>query len=760
MTSARADRLAVLALLAVPALVLGRALLPGRVLSPADLLVAAPLWGDAVAAANPLLADVAFMFHPWLVYAAEAIRSGRFPLWNPYAFTGVPFFANPQTALLFPLHGLAYVLPVPPALALIAILKLALAGLGTYWCVRQLAVAPGPSLVAALAFALNGVLIVWLQWSLGSAIAVLPWLIALTERLRACTDGRTVAGLALAVAILIFAGYPQAVALGVAASGAWLAARARGAAAPGRFVIGWLGGWSLGVALGAVQWVPFLEYLRESAVLAYRREWMWHPTLPPRAAVTLLMPHYYGSPAWGDFWGPVNFNEIAVTAGVVPLVSAPVALAAGWSRPGVRLCAGLALLVGGLLYTPAGAWLGALPALALVIPTRLAIFVPLALSVLTALGLQAAVDAPSRVRRVASLALRLTCTALALAAWLLVLDDAPGLAGRAVRFSPAAHALAFLALLTGAALVVLALLAQGPRARHWIALATLQVVSALPLAVTANPVIDAGRFYPPPPPTIQALRAELARTSGRVLVASGSVTNLGTIFRLPDVGGHDGMTPRRLEELADPHGSLDALASGPFHVSVAPGSTVARLLGIRAVLRAPDAPGVPATQAGPRVEWISDAQPRAFLVARARDCLSDAETLRLLHANAIDPRAEVVLAGCGLADDGAEASASPGSAEIVEDGAERVRVRTRAAVAAYLVLTDLWAPGWVARIDGEPRPLARANHAFRAVRVPPGEHTVEFLYEPDSLRWGLGLSLAALAVTVALGVGVRARRGA
>ena len=240
---------------------------------------------------------------------------------------------------------------------------------------------------------------------------------------------------------------------------------------------------------------------------------------------------------------------------------------------------------------------------------------------------------------------------LALAAWLLVLDDAPGLAGRAVRFSPAAHALAFLALLTGAALVVLALLAQGPRARHWIALATLQVVSALPLAVTANPVIDAGRFYPPPPPTIQALRAELARTSGRVLVASGSVTNLGTIFRLPDVGGHDGMTPRRLEELADPHGSLDALASGPFHVSVAPGSTVARLLGIRAGLRAPDAPGVPATQAGPRVEWISDAQPRAFLVARARDCLSDAETLRLLHANAIDPRAEVVLAGCGLADD-------------------------------------------------------------------------------------------------------------
>src|SRR2546428_8612960 len=142
------------------------ALWPGRVLSPADILMTFPPWASlapGLLAANPLQSDVAFMFDPWLIYAGRAVASGHFPLWNPYAFAGAPFFANPQTALLFPLTWLAYVLPATLAITLIMVLKLSVAGVGLYAFLPLLAVRPLISAVGAVSFMLHGALVVWLR---------------------------------------------------------------------------------------------------------------------------------------------------------------------------------------------------------------------------------------------------------------------------------------------------------------------------------------------------------------------------------------------------------------------------------------------------------------------------------------------------------------------------------------------------------------------------------------------------------------------
>ena len=36
------------------------------------------------------------------VLLVESVKNGDFPLWNPYQFSGHPFFANPQNAVLIP----------------------------------------------------------------------------------------------------------------------------------------------------------------------------------------------------------------------------------------------------------------------------------------------------------------------------------------------------------------------------------------------------------------------------------------------------------------------------------------------------------------------------------------------------------------------------------------------------------------------------------------------------------------------------------
>ena len=85
-------------------------------------------------------------------------------------------------------------------------------------------------------------------------------------------------------------------------------------------------------------------------------------------------------------------------------------------------------------------------------------------------------------------------------------------------------------------------------------------------------------------------------------------------------------------------------------------------------------------------------------------------------------------------------------ARIMVDEPARVVVSASTGAPAWLVLTDTWFPGWRARLDGADVAVQRADHAFRAVALPPGRHEVEFAFTPRGLRPGVAISLAALAI--------------
>ncbi len=65
-----------------------------------------------------------------------------------------------------------------------------------------------------------------------------------------------------------------------------------------------------------------------------------------------------------------------------------------------------------------------------------------------------------------------------------------------------------------------------------------------------------------------------------------------------------------------------------------------------------------------------------------------------------------------------------------------------------LVLRDQYYPGWHCKIDKTEVPILKANLFNRAVPVPSGKHSIEFVFDPDSLRVGLALSLMGLLLAV------------
>ena len=88
---------------------------------------------------------------------------------------------------------------------------------------------------------------------------------------------------------------------------------------------------------------------------------------------------------------------------------------------------------------------------------------------------------------------------------------------------------------------------------------------------------------------------------------------------------------------------------------------------------------------------------------------------------------------------------------------ESVVVDVHTAVAGYLRLADPTDSGWRATIDGNATPLYVADHALRAVFVPPGQHRIEFSYSMPHVRYPAWVSLVAVALVLGLATARRRR---
>ena len=89
-----------------------------------------------------------------------------------------------------------------------------------------------------------------------------------------------------------------------------------------------------------------------------------------------------------------------------------------------------------------------------------------------------------------------------------------------------------------------------------------------------------------------------------------------------------------------------------------------------------------------------------------------------------------------------------GEVKITSYEAERVVMTVTARRNAMLVLADSYFPGWQARLDGRETPMYRADYRFRAIYVPVGAHTIEFIYTSRPFLIGTAISLAVAAGAV------------
>ncbi|MGD2216664.1 MAG: YfhO family protein [Gemmatimonadales bacterium] len=717
---------------------------------------------------------------------AEMVRSGTFPLWNPYIYGGLPFVDAMHGDIFYPTTILSFIMPAHRAMGWKIVLHVFLAGVVTYGWLRHLKISRPIATWGGVAYMMAPVLVTLVFPGHDGKLfvtALAPLALWVTDWSITRGGAWRFATLALTVALLIFTAHMQLAYFttwGLAILAAYRLVQARRSGETTGRVVRRFGGFAVAgvigaLAIGAVQlWTP-VTYLtqysqrvakttgaEEATGYAYSTSWSLHP----EEVFALVVPEFVGVNMSTDegrvatYWGRNPFKLNHEYAGLIPLLLLPLAFLVGRRRGEAWLFAGLAAV--SLIYAVGATtplfrlfyWL--MPGVRQFrAPSSIMFIFAIAVITAAALGLEGAKqgegegDWSERARKITRY-LWGACGALLVLAVLgatgVLTDLWVSLLYRGIEPAKAAAlesnlpnierglwlSVLFAALTAGA--WQLRTLGKVPEAAFVGALVILSVFDLARVDTRYVRVIDANLIYPRDDVTEFLLRQQSYGVPFRVLRLPNTMqgSNHFAFYGIEQVAGHHGNELGRYLDLT----GGQRLFSG----------RILQLLNVRYLVSGAQASiaGLPEAYRGRTgfVYELPGGLPRAYLVT-SFEVLPDSLALPRLEDPAFDPSRTVILERAPDLSVRAEAT---GRVEWVEREVNVQTLQVETSGPALLVVSDNYYPAWTATIDGESTPVLRANLTLRAVRVPTGTHEVRFEYRSPMLR-------AALWTTLVSGLG-------
>lgn len=729
--------------------------------------------------------DTGRLYYPVKLFIAQQVRAGHLPLWDPLTECGVSLLGQVTPALLHPATLLYLVFPFDLAFKLNHLLGPLLAGIGTYRLSRRLGASDWASLAGAIAYAGCGYVVSVTGSNLPYAIGAgsVPIAVEAVIGFVEAPSVRRLAWAGAAVALIAYAGEPQAMLIAGLLSGAWALAlgwpEPRRAARNLALVAGC---GALAIAFSAPAVFPAIVELRHSSrgdPLTDRERAVFanHPLrlaglLVPRAfddAPEALEEEQTVSSTYTEYFteGNAAFADSIVIGAPALLLAA----AGAFSRK-----RGAFLFAGGVVLALAstGHALGIDRALFALVPLsglfrfaeKLTAPASLLFALAAALGVDHALAGSRRATmRLGIAALLLSGVAAVLA--LIIGRNAPRLAPMLTAYGKT-HALLFatafwrearLGLFDCAGLaLVLAVVALW----RWYRQVPFTGMAAICCAASVFASCG-GLLYTAPLRLVRGpfelatlLHARAGASPGRWrlfvndkdppkllgLAPRAAVSASTARALLPQynaVAGIEGVSP--YFTASDP-GFVRGILASP--------RTYFNLFGVRFVVDMP-ASFTPRTarernfhRVGPF--WVGEyaVYPRAFVVSRAVRVGSIDEGVARISEPGFDVRREAVMRGEALPE-AIEGMASPGEWERLAPE----RMVARAQGPGLLVVGEHFDPGWRATIDGRPARVVEADLAALGVVLPDSAATVELRFVPVGLWAGLALFLFAAAALAA-----------
>jgi hypothetical protein len=647
------------------------------------------------------------------------------PFWRADQLSGGPAFTSPNALYTYPLHGLFYLFPPVAVMGLTIWLHLVAGAFVFYWVGQSLGLGRWPRLLMAAAalFNFKVLMAVYAGWlSVLPSLTFLPLLFAVFFRLAKCPSPKSAIALAAVGGLCLHAGHIQFVYY----SGVFLVAYAlvalghswrAGHYAEMRRTAGWLTvSGVLAFGMAAYILVPLVaEMPLVSRGLASKEFFFSFHSLGWRHLLTFFYPEALGSPLDGSYPGIELWEDVAYF-GLLPLLLAFLGGILGWRRSPTRfLVVSFAASVLISLDTPLVRFLyDFFPGFQTFrLPGRMLFLAACFGIALAGIGLE---ELLARLRVEARQPWRSTLAAVTMI--LVIVGEGTFYAYRYLDTmilqadaAPATDYGRFLA----SDPTLFRVAPVGPYAipYGWAALEKLQIISGYePFNL---------RYYQK-----YLLLMQLGRNTR---VGAASWTDFSRVARwdLFDVLNVKYILARVRQDLPpDRFEAVEQYQNQPLFVLYS-GWHRTNVFIYRNKMSLP------------RIFWV-----KRIVVAQG-----DGEATAAIQRH--DLRDFAVVQNAGRNDE--EIPDSPGDrAKVVRVSDGNLELETQNLRDRFLVISEVWHPGWRATLDGRPHPLYRTDLTLMGAWLPGGEHRLVLTFRPLHWRVALGISLVSGAAFLIIAV--------
>jgi len=694
--------------------------------------------------------DYGFFAYPLAHFQQECFRHGELPFWDPYNNCGVPFLAQWNTMPLYPPALIYLLLPLQWSLSFFCLLHLWFAGLGMFFLARQLTNNSFAAAFAGVAFAFNGLTLNLLMWP--SHIATLSWMpwVVLAVELAWRAGGRKIILAAFAGALQMLAGGPEIIFLTwILLLALWIQQFVKGESPRVSMLWRFPLVVALVVSLAAAQLLPFLDLAAHSQRNAGYADTRW--SMPGWGWANFLVPMAFGR-TWteGVFF---QYGQYWTSSYYLGIGTLWLALLAIWTvrERRVRLLGAVALVA--LIFT-FGENTFIYPALRKVIPQLSLMTYPIKYVILTAfLAPLLASSAIAHQQNLRSEEKSAFNQRLILVGTILLALIA-GILFWAWRFpfsTDDVHATllnglsraAFLILTVGLLFVLTCENAPGLRRitpliliiTAWFDVYTHEPAQnpTVPpsvyelnlarekLAMQPQPALGESRAMVTPAAAMDFIRFALSDPKNNYLAKRlGYCANCNLLDAVPKVDGFFSLMPRE----------SDGLISLLYGTTNANFQKLNDFLGVSQIT-APD-------------EFFHWQARRTFLplvTAGQKPVFLDGPgTLRALTQPDFEGGKMVFLPPETKS---LVTVTNQTAARVLNSkfATQSVDAEVEATEPSLVIVAQTWYHNWRGYVDGRPAPLLRANHAFQAIQVPAGRHSIRLVYEDQAFQFGAAVSI-------------------
>lgn len=683
--------------------------------------------------------DVASYYYFLKSYAIDRLSHLSFPLWNAYYYSGHPFLANPDNFVFYPFSILFLIFDLPFAFTANTLFHIVLAGYGAYLFVNKITCSKLSGICSAIVFGFNSYMIHRIfagHINYIQAAALFPWIMYFLEIACSTLKFKYFLLLGFAYSFLLLSGVPQTafyISLTMIVYFIFSAFLDKQENGKLRFrkVYYFVSAIFLGVLLSAVQLLPSIEFmsLSDRAISTY--SFSTHYSFPPILLLSGIFPHILPVVVKDSWW------EFSTYVGISTIVLSFFSFFYWKNNKFTIIFVSLAILsITAMLgsYTPIYKfYYSFIPGFGFFrMPARANIVLIFSFAVLSGIGLKALFTVKYLMQKRVSMAL------IAVLFFLITIYT-KNLFPKGSWHHIIVGNLLFLFL----PLLLYWLCTYIPEKYYGVAKILVICFMFLDLFVNLKgsiPIINKEKIKQK-----NVIEEIVLQTPGlfRVAIPQGGIR--GMYYKYFDVNGYQPIVigkyydfMHKMSDLPAPKRPRVTLRSEIFDQ---PREFLGKLFNVKYYYDRKS-----------RKLVRQDHFERAFWVNHVQIEPDLEKQLSILKSGQIDlSKTALVKRQPGFVSSLRNAPAAEEEyLKFINYKNEMIEIESNSYQDRYLILSELFYPGWKATIDNHEVEVVQANYLLRSVAIPRGVHTIKFTYKPNSFYYGLFISILSLLISTVL----------